>query len=67
MSDTDKIDEVVSEGLQMFWEHVASEYTDATTGDLSPPIHGMLCSAATVAVADWVEHNVTVTAEIIEA
>ena len=52
-----EIEEVVSEALAMFWEHVSDRYPDIRSGDLSPQALAKLQLAADDAVTEWVGLN----------
>ena len=53
------VEAVVEDALFDFWAAIAKSYPTAKTGDLSPDKSFALKRAATAAVKEWVEENVT--------
>lgn len=50
---------LADEGLAAFWQVVVKRFPEATTGDLSIGRDIALTMAATEAVSEWIDNNVT--------
>ena len=53
-----KFEELTRRALDAFWEFVATQYPNSSTGDLSPLVSFHLTKAAKSAVKEWVRANV---------
>ena len=52
-----KLYEVAGEAFDMIFEHVASQYPEAKSGDLSPEKNMKLNIALNEAIEEWVRFN----------
>ncbi len=58
-ADQARFDQVIDNANAAFWESVVAEYSEATTGDLSPDSVFFLEKAMREALAEWTENNVS--------
>jgi hypothetical protein len=57
MANVRSIDKLVEAAMDAFWESVANEYPEATTGDMSPLAEIAFENAARSAVVEWIANN----------